>query len=105
MRMRRSVARVVGALVVPAICAAVVAYFGYFTIWGERGLMALASTQAQLDIKRERLASVRGAREKLQHRIELLRSGHADADLVQEVRRNQLMGAETGEIAIPRKRH
>lgn len=105
MRVRRSVARVVGALVAPAICAATIVYFGYFTIWGERGLMALASTQTELDAKREQLASVRGAREKLQHRIELLRFGHADADLVQEIRRNQLMGAEAGEIAIPRQKH
>jgi cell division protein FtsB len=103
--MRRSVARVVGALVVPSICAATIAYFGYFTIWGERGLMALAATQAQLATQREQLDTVREARERLQHRIQLLRSGHADADLVQEIRRNQLMGAEAGEIAIPRKTH
>jgi cell division protein FtsB len=94
----------VGALVVPAICAAVVAYFGYFTIWGERGLMALASTQAQLDLKVERLATVRGAREKLQHRIELLRPGHADPDLVWEVMQDQMIGAVPGEVGIPRKK-
>ena len=100
MRMRRSVARVVGALIVPAICAAAIAYFGYFTIWGERGLMALASARTQLDSEQERLASVRGDRERLEHRIDLVRSG--DPDILQELRRKQLLGAGTGEVAVPR---
>ena len=105
MRMRRSVARVVGALVVPAICAATLVYFGYFTIWGERGLMALASTQARLEAKREQLANVRSAREKLQHRIELLRPGHVDSDLVREVMQDQMIGSIPGEVGVPRKTH
>jgi cell division protein FtsB len=94
---------VVGALIVPAICAATVAYFGYFTIWGERGLMALASAQTRLSVEQQQLDALKGARERLQHRIALLKSGHADADLVQEIRREQLIGAEAGEIAVPRR--
>jgi cell division protein FtsB len=90
-------------LIVPAICAATIAYFGYFTIWGERGLMALASAQTQLNMEQQQLDAARGARERLQRRIALLKSGHPDADLVQEIRREQLIGAETGEIAVPRK--
>ena len=101
MRMRRSVARIVGALIVPAICAAAVAYFGYFTIWGERGLMALASARTQLNTEQQQLASVRGGRERLEHRIDLLRRG--DPDMVQEVLREKLLGHENGTVAIPRK--
>jgi cell division protein FtsB len=93
----------VGALVVPAICAATIAYFGYFTIWGERGLMALASARTELTSEQQQLDAATDAREHLERRIALLRSGHADPDLVQEVRRNQLLGSEAGEIAIPRK--
>ena len=100
--MRRSVARVVGALIVPAICAAAVAYFGYFTIWGERGLMALASARTQLTAEQQQLDTLQTARERLQRRIALLRAG--DPDILQEVRRKQLLGAETGEVLIPRKR-
>ena len=101
MVMRRSVARVVGALIVPAICAAVVAYFGYFTVWGERGLMALASAQTQLATEQREYASIKGARERMERNIRLLRRG--DADKVQEVRRDQMLGAESGEIYVPRK--
>jgi cell division protein FtsB len=101
MVMRRSVARVVGALIVPAICAAAIAYFGYFTVWGERGLMALASAQTQLAAEQQQYASIRTSRERLERRILLLRRG--DPDMVQEVRRNQLLGAENGEVLVPRK--
>jgi len=88
-------------LVFPAICAAAVAYFGYFTVWGERGLVALASVQAQLAADQQQYETLRLARARLQHRIDLLNQG--DPDMVQEVRRNQLLGAETGEVLVPRK--
>jgi cell division protein FtsB len=102
MVMRRSVARVVGALIVPAICAAAVTYFGYFTIWGERGLMALASARTQLTAEQRQLDTLQTARERIQRRIALVRAG--DPDILQEVRRKQLLGAESGEILVPRKR-
>ena len=101
MVMRRSVARVVGALIVPAICAAAVAYFGYFTIWGERGLIALAKAQTQLASEQQEYAKVRGARERMERDIRLVRRG--DPDEIQRVRREQMLGAENGEIYVPRK--
>jgi cell division protein FtsB len=101
MVMRRSVARVVGASIVPAICAAAVAYFGYFTVWGERGLMALASARTQFTAEQQQLDTLQTARERLQRRIALLRAG--DPDILQEVRRKQLLGAENGEVLVPRK--
>ena len=85
----------------PAICAAAVAYFGYFTIWGERGLMALASARTQLTAEQQQLDTLQTARELLQRRIALLRAG--DPDILQEVRRKQLLGAENGEVLVPRK--
>ena len=99
--MRRSVARIVGALIVPAICAAAVTYFGYFTVWGERGLMALASARTQLTTEQRQLDTLQTARERIQRRIALVRAG--DPDILQEVRRKQLLGAESGEVLVPRK--
>ena len=99
--MRRSVARIVGALIVPAICAAAVTYFGYFTVWGERGLMALASARTHLTTEQRQLDTLQTARERIQRRIALVRAG--DPDILQEVRRKQLLGAESGEVLVPRK--
>jgi|SRR6476646_5434665 len=101
MAMRRSVARIVGALIVPAICAATVAYFGYFTVWGERGLIALASARAGLSGERQQLEALKSARERLQRRIALVHRG--DPDMLQELRRDQLLGGDTGEVAVPRR--
>ena len=102
MAVRRSVARIVGALVVPAICAATTFYFGYFTGWGYRGLRALAATLAQLSGERQQYSAIRTTRERLEHRIALLRRG--DPDMVQEVWRNRVLGGENSVVMVPRDR-
>ena len=56
MRIKRSVTRFFWRLILPAISVAVVAYFGSYAIWGERGLLALEDTQARLGIQQEQLA-------------------------------------------------
>jgi cell division protein FtsB len=104
MRIRRSVTRFFGILVIPAICAAAVTYFGYYTVWGTRGLLALAGVQARLSIQEERLASLSGQRARLERRIHLLRDGSEDRDLVEEIARGQMLDSTPGQIAVPRDR-
>jgi cell division protein FtsB len=105
MRIRYSVTRFFSALVVPAICAAAVAYFGYYTIWGSRGLLVLTDTQARLSVAQEQLASLKDDRGRLERRIQLLQPGSVDPDLVQEIARGQMLGSVPGQVAIPRSRH
>jgi cell division protein FtsB len=105
MRIRRSVTRAFGASVIPAICAAVVAYFGYYTFSGTRGYHAYAAVSAQLATQKQKLASLQGERMRLEHRIDLLESGHVDRDMVEEVEREQLLGSTPGQIAVPREKH
>ena len=105
MRIRRSVTRFFSISVLPAITCAVVAYFGYYAIWGERGLLALADTQAGLGVQQEQLAQLQGTRARLAHRIELLSPGSIDNDLVEELARGQLMEGAPGQIAVPRPAH
>ncbi len=102
MRIRRSVTRFFSALVFPALSAVVIGYFGYFGIWGERGILALQDTQARLEIHREQLAQIKDDRVRLQHRIQLMDSGSADADLVEELARGQLMDGAPNQVAVPR---
>lgn len=103
MRIRYSVTRFFGALVIPAICGAAVIYFGYYTIWGTRGLLALTDTQAHLAVAQEQLASLTDDRHRLEHRIQLLQPGSVDPDLVEEIARAQLLGSTPGEIVVPRR--
>ena len=58
MRIKRSVTRFFWRLMLPAVSVAVVGYFGGYAIWGERGLLALEDTQAQLGIQQEQLAQL-----------------------------------------------
>jgi cell division protein FtsB len=102
MRIRRSVTRFFGVLVVPAITIAIVAYFGAYAIWGNRGVLSLEDTQAKLGIQQEQLAQLQDRRGRLEHRIALMEQNGADPDLIEELARSQLMDGGPGEIAVPR---
>ena len=102
MRIRRSVARIFGLAVFPAISVAVISYFGYNAVWGERGYMALTATQTRLTAAEDKLLAVTGQRHRLEHRITLLKQG--DPDLVEELARTKLMDGAPGQVAIPRDR-
>src|SRR6185369_14013621 len=103
MRIRRSVTRFFGLSILPAIACAVVAYFGYFAIWGERGMVALADVNAKLGVERQALSEARDARLQLEHRIGLMRAG--DPDLVEELAHKQLMIGGPNQVAMPRDGH
>jgi len=99
------VTRFFAALVIPAISAAAVVYFGYYMIWGARGLVALSDTQARLEVRQEQLAALKSERVRLQHRIALLKKGSVDPDMVEEVARSQLLEGAPGQVAVPRAAH
>jgi cell division protein FtsB len=100
MRIKRSVTRFFLALILPAITLAVVGYFGAYAIWGNRGILALEDTQAELGIRQQQLAEVQANRQRLEHRIALMSKN--DPDLVEELARTQLMDAAPNQVAVPR---
>jgi cell division protein FtsB len=105
MRIKRSVTRFFGALVLPALTIAVVSYFGAYAIWGDRGLLQLEDVQARLGIQQEELAQVQGERDRLAQRIQLMEGAQADSDLVEELARGQLMDGGPNQVAVPRTAH
>jgi cell division protein FtsB len=104
MRIRRSVARFLLASIVPAIAIAATGYFGYYTAFGPRGLVALNTADTELAVQNAELNGLQKSRERLQHRIALLAWGHADPDLVTEIARSQMLATSPGQVAIPRDR-
>ncbi len=104
MRIKRSVTRIFTVLIVPAISLAVVGYFGTYAIWGNRGVLALEDTQAQLGIQQQHLAELEASRARLEHRIALM-DKNADPDLVEELARVQLMDGAPNQVAIPRSKN
>ena len=105
MRIKRSVTRAFTLSILTAIACAVVAYFGYYAIWGERGVLALSDVQARLGVQQEVLAQARDNRLRLEHRIALMHPGSADPDLVEELARSQLMFGAPNQVAVPRSAH
>ena len=103
MRITRSVSRFFGASVVPAVCTAIIAYFGYYTISGNRGYHAYHAINAELAAQQQELAAVRSDRMRLEHRIDLLDQG--DPDMVREVEHDQMTGSAPNEMALPRDTH
>jgi cell division protein FtsB len=104
MRIRRSVTRFFSVLVVPAISLAVVSYFGTYAIWGNRGILSLEDTQAQLGIQQQKLSQIQDSRSRLEHRIGLMEKD-ADPDLVEELARGQLMDGAPNQVVVPRAEH
>ena len=105
MRIRRSVTRFFTTLIVPALTLAVVGYFGTYAIWGNRGILVLEDTQAQLGIQQQQLSQIQDNRSRLEHRIALMEKDGADPDLVEELARGQLMDGAPNQVAVPRAGH
>ena len=63
------------------------AFFGFHTFAGERGLMARASLDRDILLARERLALVEKQNYLLEQRISLLQTGAVDADMLAETAR------------------
>jgi cell division protein FtsB len=101
MRIRPSVVRIICWLTVPATLG-VAAYFGTFALYGERGYAQLLDIRSELAEKQTQLAQLTDKRMRLEHRIQLLKSG--DPDLVEELARTKLMDGAPGQVAIPRQR-
>lgn len=92
-------------MVIPAICAGTVLYFGYYTVWGTRGLLRFEDVKAHLAVRRDQLAALTAKHTRLAHRIKLLEPGSVDPDMVEEVAHDQLLEAIPGQVAVPRSGH
>jgi cell division protein FtsB len=105
MRIKRSVTRFFLGLIFPACSIAVIAYFGAYGIWGDRGVLALEDVQARLGIQQERLAQLDGDRSRLQRRVALMTPGSVDPDMVEELARGELLDGGPGQVAVSRTAH
>lgn len=87
---------------VVALCFAT-SYFGYYGIRGERGYFVLEEVNQDLTQSHLHLAQLTERRQRLQHRIDLLKAG--DPDLVEELARTKLMDGAPGQVAVPRDKN
>lgn len=76
------------------------AYLGYHTLQGEHGLYALLVQKHRREVVETELAKTRAEREKLEHRVSLLRPETLDRDLLDEQSRRYLGVVGKDEIVI-----
>ena len=65
-------------------------FFGFHTIAGERGLIARQALDRQIIIAQEELALLQKQNAFLTHRIDLMRQGQVDSDILSETARAEL---------------
>ena len=65
-------------------------FFGFHTIAGERGLLARGELDRQIILAKEELADIQKQNAFLSRRIELMRQGGVDSDILTETARSDL---------------
>ena len=76
--------RAVRRLLEPLVGAALAIYFGYYAVYGQRGLMAVAQLEERISAAQEMLQLETERRAALERRVALLRPGSLDPDLLEE---------------------
>jgi cell division protein FtsB len=82
-------------VVVPVLCAAMIGYFGYHMVEGDRGLKAYARLSAEI---------ARAEAAKLERQVKLLRSSSLDLDMLDEQARRVLGVIGPDEVVIVDRR-
>ena len=86
--------------VAPILCTALMAYYGYHAIEGERGLKVWLSLKQQLETQKNDRDQTRAQREHMERRVALMRDGKIDADMLEEQARQMLNLSRPDEIVI-----
>src|ERR1700722_9184701 len=95
-RQRRRIKQILG----PFLAAAVVGYFAYYTVEGERGLIALTRLQAEAAGSEAALDAVKSQRKVLELKVTSLRSESLDLDRLDELTRALLNDSRPDELII-----
>ncbi|HAX92253.1 MAG TPA: hypothetical protein DCY07_08665 [Rhodospirillaceae bacterium] len=80
--------------------AAIVGYFLYHTIQGDRGWFAMLRMQHEIKTAEKTLSTLQKDRQELQNRTQLLRDQSMDPDLLDEKSRELLNYSKPNEIII-----
>ncbi len=93
-----------GRLIIPALAAGFVSYFGYHAYHGELGIYASKDYEAQIFALQGQLAEAKGRREAMEKRLHLIEDGTLDKDMLDEQARRALDLTQADEITIMRPR-
>jgi cell division protein FtsB len=101
MAVGREIKRRAKAVIAPLIFLAVVGYFGWNAVQGNRGLVAYAQRQELLAQAQAEQAKALAERDAWQRRVAGLRSRQIDADALDERSRAMLNLADPADVIVP----
>ncbi len=91
-----------GRLIVPAISALFLAYFGFHAYHGEYGIYSKYRYEAQAVALKAQLDATRQRRVDMERRVQLLHDGTLERDMLDEQARRALNLSQADEIVIMR---
>ena len=95
--LRQKVQQVAG----PLMGAAMMVYFGYHAVQGERGLIAWWELRREIEEADFELAAVTAQKNVLEHRVSLLRPESLDRDMLEERARVMLGVVHADDLIVP----
>ena len=91
-----------GRLIVPAVSAVFLSYFGFHAYHGEYGIWSKYRYEAQATELQARLDSIEAERMEMERRVQLLHDGTLEKDMLDEQARRALNLSQVDEIVIMR---
>ena len=91
-----------GRLIVPAVSAVFLAYFGFHAYHGEFGIYSKYRYEGEAVELQARLDTVKAERLEMERRVQLLQDGTLEKDMLDEQARRALNLSQTDEIVIMR---
>lgn len=88
----------------PLICSAIVLYYAYHAIYGAHGLITRVEFEKRIAHKEEQLNQLVSQRQEIERRIELMKPGQVEPDILDERLRALLGYGRSDEIVIFRDR-
>jgi cell division protein FtsB len=80
--------------------ACIVGYFLYHTIEGDRGWLSMLRLQGRVNESQANLSKLQKEHDELEHRVQLLRPGSLDPDMLDEKSREMLDYSRPNDIII-----
>jgi cell division protein FtsB len=87
-------------LFLPTACLLVMGYFAYHAVEGDYGLFALGKLKARVASLEAELDDARGARQRMEARVALMRPESVDRDMLDERARQALNMADAKDLVI-----
>ncbi|EXL01749.1 FtsB family cell division protein [Aquamicrobium defluvii] len=92
--------RKTGRLIIPVLCAAFVAYFGFHAYHGQYGINSRERMEEQTARLQAQLGKLQAERGELEKRVRLLHDGTLEKDMLDELARKTLNMSDPDEVII-----